>query len=102
MLPNTEENQEIGDDETLPNRIMLVVAAGIILVFVGAMLILTSAALGGTGSNASGGVVIFIGPIPIAFGTGPDAGVLILAGAFLAAICVVLVLLWRRRPIMIM
>jgi len=61
------------------------------------MLIFASAAFGGPGGNASGGVVVFIGPIPIVFGAGPDAGVLILAGAILAAVCVVLVLLWKRR-----
>ncbi len=75
---------------------MSLIAAGVILVFVGATLILASAVVGGASSVGSSGVVIFIGPIPIVFGAGPDAGMLILAGAILAAVCVVLFLLWRR------
>ncbi len=97
MLKDPEENQENEEGESVQKRIMLLVAAGIILVFAGALLIFVSAAIGGAGGSVSGGIVIFIGPIPIVFGAGPDAGVLILAGAIIAAVCLVLVLLWRRR-----
>jgi uncharacterized membrane protein len=48
----------------------LLVLAGIALLFIG----------NAGSSSASFGAVVFIGPFPIAFGSGPDAGTLILIG----------------------
>ena len=95
MQEDSKENQEDIENPGLPRRFFLLLATGIILVFAGALVIFAAAIAGG--GSTSGGVVIFIGPIPIVFGAGPDAGVLIFAGAILTAVCVALVLLWRRR-----
>ena len=62
---------------------------GITLVFVGiAVLVVASVVLGGSGSV---GGVILIGPIPIVFGAGPDAGWLIAIGIILTVVSVVLI-----------
>jgi uncharacterized membrane protein len=59
-------------------------------------------ALGGISGagSASTGVVIFIGPFPIVFGSGPNSGVLIAIGLFIALVMVLLTLLsflgWRK------
>ncbi len=54
------------------------------LYIVGFLLVLTGVVLlfiGSAGSSSTSfGAVVFIGPFPIAFGSGPDAGTLILIG----------------------
>ncbi len=74
------------------------VALGLVLIVVGVVVVFVSAAASGGGS-ASAGVVIFIGPIPIVFGAGPDAGMLILVGVVLAVVMVGLFAVLRRRTI---
>jgi|WetSurMetagenome_2_1015567.scaffolds.fasta_scaffold42701_2 uncharacterized membrane protein len=96
MQEDSKENQENIENPGLPRRFFLLLATGMILVFAGALAIFAASIAGGGGST-SGGVVIFIGPFPIVFGAGPDAGLLVLAGVILAAVSVVLVLLWRRK-----
>ena len=68
---------------------------GIALVFIGiAVLMVASLVLGGSGSV---GGVIFIGPIPIVFGAGLDAGVLVIISVILAVLSIVLFLVLNRR-----
>ena len=68
---------------------------GITLVFVGiAVLVVASVVLGGSGSV---GGVILIGPIPIVFGAGPDAGWLIVISVILTVVSVILFLVMNRR-----
>ena len=74
----------------------LILAAGLILVLVGVLVVFV-AALSGSSSSSSVGVVIFIGPIPIVFGAGPDAGLLVLAGALISAVSITIFLAMRKR-----
>ncbi|MDG7007646.1 MAG: DUF131 domain-containing protein [Nitrososphaerota archaeon] len=50
----------------------------------------------GQGNSSVGGVV-FIGPFPIAFGSGPGGGYLALASVVIGGIMVILLLLWGWR-----
>jgi uncharacterized membrane protein len=52
----------------------LLVLAGIVLLFIGSA----------GSSSTSFGAVVFIGPFPIAFGSGPNAGTLILIGVVIS------------------
>lgn len=68
---------------------------GIMLVFVGiAVLVVASLVLGGSGSV---GGVILIGPIPIVFGAGPDAGWLIVVSIIITVVSLVLFLIMNKR-----
>jgi uncharacterized membrane protein len=80
--------QEDGSDGfTLPGGLFKWVVLGIALILVGLLVILfASSILGGSGSV---GVVIFIGPIPIVFGSGPDKIWLILIGIIITVISLV-------------
>ena len=93
----TEEpdEEEIDYESGSHSWLFLLLVAGIVLVFVGVLVI--AAATSSSGGSASTGVVIFIGPIPIVFGSGPDAGVLILIGVIIAAVSVALFAIFRRR-----
>jgi len=68
---------------------------GIVLVFVGiVVLVVFSLFLGDSGSV---GVVVFIGPFPIVFRLGPNATWLILFGIILAVVSIVLFWVMNKR-----
>jgi uncharacterized membrane protein len=80
-----------------PGRLALV---GVAIIFVG-FLVVAVGELVGTGASGSSGGFILIGPIPIAFGSGPYSGTL--ASVALAVSVLVIVsyvvsfLFWVRR-----
>ncbi len=92
MLSDEEaEDEGIG----LSGRLLGFLLLGIALVFVGiAVIVVVSVVLGGSGSV---GGIILIGPIPIVFGAGPDAGWLIVISIMLTAISVISFLILNRR-----
>jgi uncharacterized membrane protein len=89
-------DEEIDDEGiSVSNRLLGFLFLGIALVFVGiAVLVIASVVLGGSGSV---GGVILIGPIPIVFGAGPDAGWLIVISVIITIVSVVLFLVMNRR-----
>ena len=93
MLRSAQETEDEGI--TVSSRLLGFLILGIALVFVGiVVLVVASLAFGSSGSV---GVVIFIGPIPIVFGSGPNADWLILIGIILAVLSIVLFLVMNRR-----
>ena len=92
MLNHEETNEEsIG----VSGRLLGLLLLGIALVFIGVVvLVIASVVLGGSGSV---GGVILLGPIPIVFGIGPDAGWLITVGIIFTALSIILFLLMNRR-----
>ena len=75
-------------------------ALGTLLVILGALILVAG---GLTSSSASVGGVVFIGPIPIVFGSGPGSGILIIASLVIAALMIAMflgyILSYRRREI---
>jgi uncharacterized membrane protein len=68
---------------------------GIALILVGiAVIVVVSVVLGGSGSV---GGLILVGPIPIVFGTGPNANWLIVISIVLTAVSIILFLILNRR-----
>ena len=92
MLSGEEaEDEGIG----ISSRLLSFLLLGITLVFVGiAVLVVASVVLGGSG-NVGG--VILIGPIPIIFGTGPEATWLIIVSIIITVVSIILFLLMNRR-----
>jgi uncharacterized membrane protein len=88
--------EEAEDDGIgISSRLLSFFLLGITLVFVGiAVLVVASVVLGGSGSV---GGVILIGPIPIVFGAGPDAGWLIAISIILTVVSLILFLVMNRR-----
>jgi uncharacterized membrane protein len=79
---------------TVSSRLFLFL--GFVLVFIGIIVILIAAVLGGGGS-ANVGAVIFIGPFPIVIGAGPDVTWIVLFSIILAVLSVVVFLVMNRR-----
>jgi len=93
MLNVLLEDEEEGF--TMSGRFFGLVLLGVALVLVGiAILVFASSSLGGSGSV---GVVIFVGPFPIVFGSGPNSILLILIGITLAVLSIVFFLVMNRR-----
>lgn len=93
MFDSEEETEE--DGVAVSSRLLWFLILGIALVFIGiAVLAVASAVSSGSGSV---GVVIFIGPFPIVFGSGPNAVCLILIGIILAVVSVIFFLVVSNR-----
>ena len=92
MLRNEEAEE---DGISISGRLLGFLLLGIALVFVGiAVLVIASIVLGG---SASVGGIILIGPIPIFFGSGPDAGWLIIISLILTVASIALFLIMNKR-----
>lgn len=90
MKSQEEEEEGIA----VSGRLLTFLLLGLALIFIGvAVIAVASVALGG----GSVGGVIFIGPIPIVFGAGPDAGWLILISVIISVISIVLFVILNRR-----
>ena len=85
------------DDEEefdFSGKLWTIIMVGIALIFVGvAVIVLASVFLGG----GSVGGVIFIGPIPIVFGSGPDLPWLIGISLAISVISVIVFMILNRR-----
>jgi uncharacterized membrane protein len=91
----TKEDSD-SEELTLPRGIYRWVLLGIALVFVGLLVIVVASLVFNSGSGSIG-VVIFIGPIPIVFGSGPDKYWLILIGVIITIISLIAFLVMNRR-----
>ncbi len=93
MLRSAQEAENEGI--TVSSRLFGFLILGIALVLIGIVILVVASLV--IGSSGSVGVVIFIGPIPIVFGSGPNASWLILIGIILAVLSIVLFLVLNRR-----
>jgi len=93
MAKDAKENEE--KSVTTDKRLFSLLILGICLVFVGIAVLVVVSML--SNSSVSGGAVIFIGPFPIVFGSGPNSSWLILIGIILAVLSVVYFLIMNRR-----
>ena len=88
--------QETEDEGiTVSSRLFGFLILGIALVFVGIVVLVVVSLF--FSSSRSVGVVVFIGPFPIVFGSGPNSDWLILIGVILAVLSIVLFLIMKRR-----
>lgn len=90
------ENYEENSGGTVSGKGFWLLTVGFVLIFVGFLVVMVSSLLSSSGSGSVGGVIL-IGPIPIVFGSGPDAGWLILIGITIAILSLASFLLLSKR-----
>jgi len=95
MLGTERVMFNVSNKSTRLPRVLVMFILGFFIVLLG-IVILAVATLSSGGSASYGGV-IFIGPIPIVFGAGPQAAWLILFAIVLAALSIIVFLLTRKR-----
>ena len=79
-----------------PRGILVLFIMGIFIIFFGVVVLIVAAVLSGNGSASFGGF-IFIGPIPIIVGGGPEAPSLMAMAVVLAVMGIVTFLIMRRQ-----
>jgi uncharacterized membrane protein len=92
----TRETAEPSNEDT-PRKLFALFILGFLTMIVGMILVAIATIVSQGGSTSVGGI-IFIGPIPIVFGAGPDAQWLILFAIILAVLTVIMFLSLCRKP----
>ena len=96
MFESSDElDENVEEDHKMPRWLFTLFLAGFILALVGVVIAVVASLLGG--GLVSGGVVVFIGPIPIVLGAGPGATWLVLTGVILTVLSVILFVVERRK-----
>ena len=95
MLVSDRMVRQLSDEATGLSRVLALFLLGFFIVLLG-IIILAVATLASGGSAGYGGV-IFVGPIPIVFGAGPQATWLILLAILLSALSIIVFFLTRKR-----
>jgi len=93
-LQETANGADSGSNK--PRKIMILLFIGFLIAVLGIIILVIAALLIG-GSSTSLGVVIFIGPIPIIVGAGPEAQWLILFAIILAVLSIVMFTAMRKQ-----
>lgn len=96
MLRDYEQADGESGGVTVSSRMFGLLMLGFLLVFAGLIVVVAAAVLGNTGSGSLGGV-IFVGPIPIVFGVGPDSNWLIIISIIIALVMATFYVIYLRR-----
>jgi len=95
-MVTSQENAENANNGSNGSRKILMLFMGIFIIFLGGVVLTVAAMLSGSGSASFGGF-IFIGPIPIIIGAGPEAPRLMAMAVVLAVMGIVTFLIMRRQ-----
>jgi uncharacterized membrane protein len=95
MVENETSYENEGEGVTVSSSLVTLLFLGFAIFIAGIILIVFSSALG-SGSVSAGGV-IFVGPFPIAFGTGPNAAWLIMISLVIAVLMFAMLFVMKRR-----
>jgi uncharacterized membrane protein len=92
-----EESTRLADDESVSGqKFLMLLVAGFSIMLLGMVITVVATLLSGGGSTSTG-IIIFIGPIPLILGAGPQREWLILVSLILAIVTLTLLLIMRRR-----
>jgi uncharacterized membrane protein len=96
MAPIKKIAKHINDETHKPQKPLILFIIGFFIIFLG-VIILMIATLLYDENSANFGAIIFIGPIPIVFGAGPEATWMTLFTIILAVIIIIMFLIIRRE-----
>jgi uncharacterized membrane protein len=86
------------NDSSKPQKSLILFIIGILIISAGIIILMVAVVFYGE-SSANIGAIIFIGPIPIVVGAGPEATWMVLFGIILAVLSAILFLLLRRKAV---
>lgn len=96
MTNNQEETKCENDENAMSHKFLALFIVGFFLTLIGIIILIIATMLYGEGS-ANFVVLIFIGPIPIVVGAGPQAGWMVLLAIILAVLSIIMFLVMRRE-----
>lgn len=91
----TEESARANDENAVSQKILMLFIAGFFIAFVGIIILMVATLFSGEGST-NFGALIFIGPIPIVVGAGPEAAWMVLFALILAVLSIIMILIMRK------
>jgi uncharacterized membrane protein len=98
-MPATAESESAITGESVSRRILALFTIGFFLVLIGIAVIIVASLSSDQNGSVSMGAVIFIGPLPIVLGVGPDASWLIIVSIILAVLTIVMILATHQKPV---
>jgi uncharacterized membrane protein len=76
-------------------KFLLLFIIGFLMIFAGITILMITAVL--SGGQVNFGAIVFIGPIPIVVGVGPEATLIVLLAIILAVLSIIIFLTSRRK-----
>jgi len=96
MVVREKISKHINNESNRPQKFLILFVIGFFIIFVGIVILMVAAVLYGKGS-VNFGAIIFIGPVPIVVGAGPEATWMVLFAIILAVLSIIMFLIIRRE-----
>lgn len=96
MNTSEESTKDENDENTMPQKFLTLFIVGFFMTLIGVIILMVATMLYGEDS-VNFGALIFIGPIPIVIGAGPQAGLMVLFAIILAVLSIIMFLVMRRE-----
>ena len=96
MVIREKISKHINNESNRPQKFLILFVIEFFIIFVGIIILMVAAVLYGNGS-VNFGAIIFIGPVPIVVGAGPEATWMVLFAIILAVLSIIMFLIIRRE-----
>jgi len=96
MVIQEKISKHINNESSRPQKFLTLFVIGFFMIFLGIIILMVAAVLHGNGS-VNFGAIIFIGPVPIIVGTGPEVTLMVLFAIILAVLSIIMFLITRRK-----
>jgi uncharacterized membrane protein len=96
MVAQEKISKHINNESNRPQKFLILFVIGFFIIFVGIIILMVAVVLYGNGS-VNFGAIIFIGPVPIVVGAGPEATWMVLFAIILAVLSIIMFLIIRRK-----
>jgi len=95
-MVNMEKTSRFNKNSEDPQKFLILIIIGFLLTFAGIIILILAAIIFGEGS-ANFGALLFIGPIPIIVGFGPEAPMIVLLAIILTVLSIIMFLIMRKE-----
>jgi uncharacterized membrane protein len=95
-MVNMEKTSRFNENSEDSQKFLILIIIGFLLTFAGIIILILAAIICGEGS-ANFGALLFIGPIPIIVGFGPEAPMVVLLAIILTVLSIIMFLIIRRE-----
>jgi len=96
MVTQEKISKYINNESSRPQKFLILFVIGFFIIFLGIIILMVATVLHGNGS-LNFGAIIFIGPVPIVVGAGPEATWMVLFVIILAVLSIIMFLIMRKK-----
>jgi uncharacterized membrane protein len=95
-MVNMEKTSRFNENSEDSQKFLILIIIGFLLTFAGIIILILAAIIYGE-ESANFGALLFIGPIPIIVGFGPEAPMIILLAIILTVLSIIMFLIMRKK-----